>query len=591
MESTMKWMAIFVLTILFPAIIAAQQTNWQALANRIPGLDARRLRHLEQSYTMEETEPNMLKMTHRLTGMVKYVDISDRQFDFKNPPPDAQVIDLTTIDTSLYNQHFKRWRMYPIGGASGYPMAIGDFNNNGLLDFAGTYKIEQNLEYLKTAVGELQADSSFIIHYIYGDSSQLPIAATDTDGDGLLELNFRAAQDFKNYEAPAPDSFPTVLNLRHRMWYSGGAVGYERFSHLDGDSLIDVVYIGDDALSPPCEKIYVAEYDPVANRFVETYDTCPPKWGTGCFSIGDFDEDGYPEFATGQVNGHYYIIEASGNDQYEMILQDTISAANAYLTGETNDIDGNGQIEFFMGGSSFWNGIASSLVYWIEADGNNSYRKVRRFFLRGTEVFGLTKLYIHDVDADGIDDLVFTFEELIVILRWNNKTRKFEIFHIDKWESNNQNIWSVNIFDVFNSGFPDLMVNVEDFQTVPRIRTYLYRANLPTGIAGDFNQFQDYFKLDQNTPNPFNNSTQIRFHLSQPGFVNLRIFDITGKEVNHLIENKKMSLGEYETKWNGLTNTGKEASSGIYFYVLTVLDHAMESKLLHKEVKKMILTK
>jgi len=64
----MKWMAIFILTLLLPTIAAAQLTTWQALANRIPGLDARRLAHLEQSYTVEETEPNMLKMTHKLTA-------------------------------------------------------------------------------------------------------------------------------------------------------------------------------------------------------------------------------------------------------------------------------------------------------------------------------------------------------------------------------------------------------------------------------------------------------------------------------------------------------------------------------------------
>ncbi|NUQ41046.1 MAG: hypothetical protein HUU32_06585, partial [Calditrichaceae bacterium] len=91
-----------------PPFLPAQPTTWESLTNRIPGLTEQRLRHLGQSYTVEEVEPNLLKMTHKEIGLVRYVDITDHQFDFDNPPANVQVIDLINADTTLYNWKYIR---------------------------------------------------------------------------------------------------------------------------------------------------------------------------------------------------------------------------------------------------------------------------------------------------------------------------------------------------------------------------------------------------------------------------------------------------------------------------------------------------
>jgi flagellar hook assembly protein FlgD len=46
------------------------------------------------------------------------------------------------------------------------------------------------------------------------------------------------------------------------------------------------------------------------------------------------------------------------------------------------------------------------------------------------------------------------------------------------------------------------------------------------------------------------------------------VYDLTGKEVMTLINNKRYFPGEYEISWDGKNQTGKEVSSGIYLYVL-----------------------
>jgi hypothetical protein len=73
------------------------------------------------------------------------------------------------------------------------------------------------------------------------------------------------------------------------------------------------------------------------------------------------------------------------------------------------------------------------------------------------------------------------------------------------------------------------------------------------------------FSLAQNFPNPFNPTTTINYTVPNVGtqyIVSLRIYDLLGREVATLV-NEKKSLGSYQVKWNA---TG--SPSGVYFYKL-----------------------
>lgn len=72
------------------------------------------------------------------------------------------------------------------------------------------------------------------------------------------------------------------------------------------------------------------------------------------------------------------------------------------------------------------------------------------------------------------------------------------------------------------------------------------------------------FQLSQNYPNPFNPSTKISYTIKNAGFVSLKVFDISGKEVAGLI-NKVQSQGSYSINFDA----GKYGlASGVYFYKL-----------------------
>lgn len=74
------------------------------------------------------------------------------------------------------------------------------------------------------------------------------------------------------------------------------------------------------------------------------------------------------------------------------------------------------------------------------------------------------------------------------------------------------------------------------------------------------------FMLYQNYPNPFNPKTTIRYQISQEVNVRLQIFDLSGKRVD-ILKNEKQQPGIYSIEWDAT-----EFSSGLYFIRLDTGD-------------------
>jgi len=70
------------------------------------------------------------------------------------------------------------------------------------------------------------------------------------------------------------------------------------------------------------------------------------------------------------------------------------------------------------------------------------------------------------------------------------------------------------------------------------------------------------FVLEQNYPNPFNPTTTISYGIRERSFVELKIYDLLGREVFMLI-NKEQNTGSYKVEFDA-----SELTSGIYFYRL-----------------------
>lgn len=83
---------------------------------------------------------------------------------------------------------------------------------------------------------------------------------------------------------------------------------------------------------------------------------------------------------------------------------------------------------------------------------------------------------------------------------------------------------------------------------------------------------RDYV-LEQNFPNPFNPTTTIQFSIPESEFVQLKIFDVLGREVATLV-NEEMPAGRYSVGWNAAGYP-----SGTYFYRLSAGNYQKILKL------------
>jgi hypothetical protein len=76
------------------------------------------------------------------------------------------------------------------------------------------------------------------------------------------------------------------------------------------------------------------------------------------------------------------------------------------------------------------------------------------------------------------------------------------------------------------------------------------------------------FALYQNSPNPFNPATEIRFDVPAPGgHVRLVVFDVSGRLIHTLVDGYE-APGTKRALWDGRDRTGSSVASGVYYYRL-----------------------
>ncbi|NOR44780.1 MAG: T9SS type A sorting domain-containing protein [Candidatus Delongbacteria bacterium] len=133
-----------------------------------------------------------------------------------------------------------------------------------------------------------------------------------------------------------------------------------------------------------------------------------------------------------------------------------------------------------------------------------------------------------------------------------------------------------------DSGFPNLTLEDLNIFMIPQVDiagNSRLIGNIDIGCyecQSDKVNIDDYtvndFTLYQNYPNPFNPETVISYSLKNNVQVNLKVFNIAGREVCSLID-QKQSKGLHKINFNG-----SNLVSGIYFYRLSVDGKVVQSR-------------
>ena len=87
------------------------------------------------------------------------------------------------------------------------------------------------------------------------------------------------------------------------------------------------------------------------------------------------------------------------------------------------------------------------------------------------------------------------------------------------------------------------------------------------------------FRLEQNSPNPFNPETAIRFYLPVRSRVSLKIFDVMGRLVKEF-NPTNYGAGDHAVVWDATDAGGVAVPSGVYYYQLNAEQYSENRKMI-----------
>ncbi|HAY35015.1 MAG TPA: aryl-sulfate sulfotransferase [Ignavibacteria bacterium] len=140
---------------------------------------------------------------------------------------------------------------------------------------------------------------------------------------------------------------------------------------------------------------------------------------------------------------------------------------------------------------------------------------------------------------------------------------------------------SGNLFEVNSAG--NIVWNFSPGGQIVRVLRYGFEYPGLVGISNTNSAIPENYSLEQNYPNPFNPVTTIRYSVPKSSIVSLKIYDVLGNEIRTIVNEEKQNSGSHSAVWDGRTDNGMNAASGVYFYKLTADNYA--------NTMKMILTK
>lgn len=182
---------------------------------------------------------------------------------------------------------------------------------------------------------------------------------------------------------------------------------------------------------------------------------------------------------------------------------------------------------------------------------------------------GITTSIVHNVEIYGDYALIAHYTAGIRLLDISDPTNPTEVAWYDSRPSTNTNTftgcWGVYMF-------PSGKIIASDMNT----GLYVLKPTITMLNAGNVsNTIPENFRLEQNFPNPFNPSTMIKFSLPKNTNVSLKVFNMSGKEVAQII-NDRRDAGNYEVWFDA---SEYSLTSGIYFYELKTNDSKIVKKM------------
>ncbi|MCH8034300.1 MAG: VCBS repeat-containing protein, partial [Bacteroidetes bacterium] len=426
--------------------------------------DAELKRFVERGGKVEETSPNIYKLTYP-DGLSRVYNLNRKEDRIENlEDVDTTIINIWEIDTTKYSDRFSFWQKVDIANSIFLPILVDDLNENKLPELYG-YKDYINIPLPSGGPVEIfEKDLTGIYNSIYTyDSSTVfaqAIGYLRETHKNILYVKSRYTNNGLVYISDSLGNLPTKFDFI--FYYTPNQINDMTFGDFDKNGITDCAFID----GAGTQKIIIGEYRKNINNFTTVFtDSTTNLVEYSGFAINDFDLDNKTELVFGSGQGTIQVIENIDTNQYSIVWQTMFPTYNAYMKTATNDIDRNGKPEFWIGGQDFENGISVFVCY--EVDGNNSYNPVAMIELRYLVSLNANYLQAADVDGDGKDELIISLGEYIIILRFTGRPNyhSYEIFYVKNNEQTQpgNRFYPVTIYDLDRDGKKDILLPMDIF--------------------------------------------------------------------------------------------------------------------------------
>ena len=275
------------------------------------------------------------------------------------------------------------------------------------------------------------------------------------------------------------------------------------------------------------------------------------------FAEGRWDNDSNSQYAD-QIIVPY----GSGNSESIEIGLNTIAVSGTIVPGDSALI---GTVRFNILDPTVNHNLSWNLGYCAVLD--NFGNDITGGIIFSDPQNGILPVELSDFTA-GI------FKNEVDLLWTTTREHNNSGFSIERFRSeinnSNENNWQTLSF-ISGKGNSDGINNYSFKDRNLQSGKYKYRLK-QVDFNGNFEYYNliseiligipEKFELSQNYPNPYNPNTKINFALPADGYVSLKIFDISGREVAEPI-NEFRTAGYHTLNFNS-----SGLSSGTYFYTL-----------------------
>ena len=528
-----------------------------------------------------QTSPPSLKL--RRAGSIQD-PVTSIQQPVYSPTYDSTIIDLTTIDTTLYYQKYSFWQEVPLSNLDFDHIRVGDVNKNGRPELYGSRKLFwSDLE--PVTVYELNESGLFKDVFQYDSVLQSwNIYDVDRDGEEDVHLGmggtWGVVPDQRFFSKPTDTSLATQLNFTFIPYDGSYQMNDITLGDFDKDGYTDLLF----ARGAGGRDVHIFEYNPFINSFdsvyrFAVYEDAP--WGNSGFSVGDFDLDGKTDIVFGTGKGAVYVIENEGDNLYINSWLGSVESYHAYVHTWTHDIDKNGKPEFWVLADAYYSGVGTTRITIFETNGDNSYQTVGRVDLIGVFSFSAGTMQAVDIDNDGRDEVAVCIDGNFLILKFNGSEnhQTYEVYYIKQNdilpEDEFQIYYGATMYDLLGNDRKEfeilismIHIIVQPGEDLGRFETKIYRPDSITSVDPPDNNIPNSVALYQNYPNPFNPSTTISFEINRFSKVTIKIYNILGKEITTLLD-KEFSPGNYNIDWDARDSKGLLLPSGVYLIRLS----------------------